>query len=300
MDVDLYLKRIQVAIDYIENNLGRNIGLEDVSQIAAFSPYHFHRVFKSLLGESVNSYICKRQLTQAAAELIDSDNRIIDIALAYQFGSQEAFTRAFKRQYGVTPNGFRKTGSKHILQDKKRLTLDSIEHLAQGITLKPRIEIIPGFYALGLEYRGLNKNGEIPAMWEVFFTRKSEIPDIIDNHISLGICEVVQPFTEESTFSYLAGVKVENQAPIPKGMIKTYIPTQEYAVFSHKDSVASLEETYSYIYGTWLLKSGYELLPSHDFELYDLTRDEILVYIPVKVGPTPVKGIKKYMGEQDQ
>jgi AraC family transcriptional regulator len=98
---------IKKSIEYIEDNLDNKIELKELADKAFLSKYHFHRVFHSVVGEPVAEYIRKRRLKEAASELITTDDKIVDIALKYQFSSQEAFTKAFKRIYGVPPREFR-------------------------------------------------------------------------------------------------------------------------------------------------------------------------------------------------
>ncbi|MNM45655.1 MULTISPECIES: helix-turn-helix transcriptional regulator [Clostridium] len=98
---------IKKSIEYIEDNLDNKIELKELADKAFLSKYHFHRVFHSVVGEPVAEYIRKRRLKEAASELVTTDNKIVDIALKYQFSSQEAFTKAFKRIYGVPPREFR-------------------------------------------------------------------------------------------------------------------------------------------------------------------------------------------------
>lgn len=99
---------IKKSIEYIENNLNRKIQLKELADKAFLSKYHFHRVFHSVVGEPVAEYIRKKRLEEAANELLTTENKIIDIALKYQFSNQESFTKAFKRLYGIPPKEFRK------------------------------------------------------------------------------------------------------------------------------------------------------------------------------------------------
>ena len=103
-----YEKKMRDSLDYIEKNLQSSIQLEDLSRIVYLSKFHYHRLFHGLTGETVKRYISKRRMAAAAQELVLTTNRILDIALDYQFGSQEAFTRAFKRIYGLTPGEYRR------------------------------------------------------------------------------------------------------------------------------------------------------------------------------------------------
>lgn len=108
MNYDACIKK---SIEYIEDNLNKKIELEELAEKAFLSKYHFHRVFHSIVGEPVAEYIRKKRLTEAANELLNTEEKIVDIALKYQFGSQETFTKAFKKLYGMPPREFRKNGT---------------------------------------------------------------------------------------------------------------------------------------------------------------------------------------------
>jgi AraC-like DNA-binding protein len=103
-----YDDKIHESLDFIEKNLTNTIRLEELSNIVYLSKYHYHRLFHALTGDSVKRYISKRRMAEAARELATTPSRILDIALKYQFGSQEAFTRAFKRLYGMAPGEYRR------------------------------------------------------------------------------------------------------------------------------------------------------------------------------------------------
>jgi AraC-like DNA-binding protein len=113
-----YKEKIQTSIEYIEKNLSEKILLENLAKQTFFSKYHYHRVFHELVGETVMAYIRKRRLTEAAKELVESNIKIVDVALKYQFGSQEAFSRAFRRMFKASPREFRQA-KVNVLQYKK-------------------------------------------------------------------------------------------------------------------------------------------------------------------------------------
>ena len=94
---------ISKAIDYIEQNLDKDISISDISKQACISPYYFQKGFTMICGYSVGEYIRNRRLSVAAHELLESDNKIIDIALKYGYDSPDSFTKAFTRFHGATP-----------------------------------------------------------------------------------------------------------------------------------------------------------------------------------------------------
>lgn len=106
MNYDICIKK---SMEYIERNLNEKIELKDLAEKAFLSKYHFHRVFHAIVGEPVAEYIRKRRLVKAANELLNTDDKIVNIALKYQFNSQESFTKAFKKLYGIPPREFRKS-----------------------------------------------------------------------------------------------------------------------------------------------------------------------------------------------
>ena len=103
-----YREEIKAAIDYIEQHLDQEIRLDNVAAAAGFSKYHFQRIFKNKTGLAVYEYIQKRRLAQAAALLLNSSMQVLDIAVCLHFESQEVFTRAFKKCYGLPPGQYRK------------------------------------------------------------------------------------------------------------------------------------------------------------------------------------------------
>ncbi|MFP7493090.1 AraC family transcriptional regulator [Terribacillus saccharophilus] len=111
---------IQTTISYIENNLHEPLTFEQVANQAGFSKFHFHRLFQASVGVSFTDYIRRRRLAGASAALLHTEMGILDIALVYQFESQEAFTRAFKKHYCLPPGKYRRMmrGALHQKEEK--------------------------------------------------------------------------------------------------------------------------------------------------------------------------------------
>lgn len=284
----MYVQSIQRAVDYIELNLQKTLRLSDIAKEIGYSMYHFDRIFKYTLGESIIEYVRKRRLTEAANELIRTNNRIIDIAIKYGFDSQQAFTTAFTKYYNTPPGKYRKNGKNLTLLEKKILSIDTINHAKDLAKRKPRVVIMDTFSVMGMEYFGANLNGEIPDLWSMFLKNIKEIEHIKNPGVTLGICDHVDDYDPEvSEFSYMSCVEIKDYTKIPENMIVKKIPKQKYVVFTHKGSVENLEETYKYIYGTYFLKSDYQIADASDFELYDerFTVDdcnsEMDIFIPV-------------------
>ena len=103
-----YIARINKALDFIEANISEYLDLDKVAKAAAFSSFHFHRIFKALVGETVNSFIQRVRSERAARVLATSPNKsMTDIALGCGFSSSQDFSRVFKKYFDMTPSDFR-------------------------------------------------------------------------------------------------------------------------------------------------------------------------------------------------
>ncbi|MCM1989378.1 helix-turn-helix transcriptional regulator [Oceanirhabdus seepicola] len=120
-----YYKKLQKSLDYIEEHIKEDISLEDLSALCYYSTHHYHRVFQSVIGIPVTDYIRKRKLSVAAKEIIETDKKIIDIAMDYGFNSHETFSRAFKRIFDITPNAYRKLNAHAIPTDFWKVTFEN-------------------------------------------------------------------------------------------------------------------------------------------------------------------------------
>lgn len=99
---------VTAALSFIERHLRDELAVDDIAAAAHYSPSHFHAIFGQVTGRTIADYVRGRRLACAALDLAFSRKRILDIAFEYRFESQEAFTRAFDRAYGVTPGAFRR------------------------------------------------------------------------------------------------------------------------------------------------------------------------------------------------
>ncbi|MEZ6197164.1 MAG: helix-turn-helix domain-containing protein [Planctomycetota bacterium] len=104
---DDYLQRVNRAIDHVRAHLTETIRLADVAAAAGFSEFHFHRVFRSLMGETLNDYVKRIRLDRALSLMLLPDPpSLTRVALASGFGSSSDFSRSFKQRFGVPPSVF--------------------------------------------------------------------------------------------------------------------------------------------------------------------------------------------------
>lgn len=145
--------RINRVFEYIDSNLDADLSLAIIAKIAFFSPFHFHRLFKAITGETLNEYVTRKRIEKAALDLIHKNITISDIYLRYGFNDNSSFTRAFKNFYGVSPSEFRKQNSNNFskisqLESKNGKTypdreqyLCNLTRLKNWIQMNAKIEI---------------------------------------------------------------------------------------------------------------------------------------------------------------
>lgn len=157
-----YLKRINNVICYIEKNLDKDLNLNDLSQKAFFSSFHFHRIFSAIVGETLNSLIIRKRIERIASILaVGTDVTLIDLAYKYGFDNASSFSRAFKKFYGICPNEFKKNGIvKNSKIGKGSITYEqyicSINNILNWMSMNAQIEVkeLPEIKLAGIMHIG--------------------------------------------------------------------------------------------------------------------------------------------------
>lgn len=103
-----YKNRINRVFEFIDENLESDLSLNAVSEIAFFSPFHFHRVFKFVTGETLNEYVTRRRIEKSALDLLHKNITTTGIAHKYGFSDNSSYSRTFKKYFGVSPTVFKK------------------------------------------------------------------------------------------------------------------------------------------------------------------------------------------------
>lgn len=263
---------IQKTLDNIEDHIGEDITIEELSETAALSVFYYQRLFSRLVKKPVREYIKLRRLARASEVLTDKNSRILDIALDYGFGSHETFTRAFKEAYGMTPEQYRENPVFLNQFDKPDLLLgyilidEGVPLLSEGLVLEMNRKIlsepidfmgfvgyvpIAGQFPVG-EATGMDMPGEI---WRRFHQEKGKIRRLPGAR-ELGVAYIGD--APEGSFSYFAGAEVE--AGTADDCFKTWqLPVREYIVCGfeaenfHELTTVALNKAIKYS-GLWLQK----------------------------------------------
>ena len=253
---------VQKALWYVESHSRMGIQLEDVAAASGVSPYHLTRVFAEVYGMSVMRYARRRRLAEAAKQLACGASDILAVAMDNGYGSHEAFSRAFKDEFSVTPESVRMLGTLSSL----KLTEPIVMTTSPLPTLNPpRIESLPTLRLAGLVERYDCKSpAGIPNQWQRFLPYFCNIPSQVGKD-AFGVCF---NFDETGKFDYLTGVVVKNQAGSPFGLVQMELPPHKYAVFSYGGHIASIRAVITAIWSEALPKSGYEAVEGPTLEKY--------------------------------
>ncbi|MHA6529421.1 AraC family transcriptional regulator [Paenibacillus sp. BAC0078] len=241
---------IQKTLDYIEEHIAENIKIEILAETASLSLFYYQRLFSRLVKKPVREYIKLRRMAIALEALQNKNNRILDIALEYGFGSHETFTRAFKEAYGMTPEQYRENPVSLNQFDKPDLFLshtlidEGIPLISDGLVLEMNRRIlnepidfvgvsgyvpVAGQLPVG-ESTGVDMPGEI---WRRFHQEKDRIA-YIPNGREAGVAYMGD--APEGCFTYFAGAEVESGVS-DEHFQMWQLPAREYIVcgFEAKD-----------------------------------------------------------------
>lgn len=250
------------VLAHIEAHLFEPLTVADLAAVADLSPWHFSRAFTARLGNSVMDHVRARRLEAAYMRLSGSNPpNLIDLAFDCGFESQEAFTRAFRRRYGIAPGQFRRAAQPRRPDAMTDTATANVQRLDNT---KREAFTIAGPSAVFSEE---NKAG-IPALW----------PRLIRclplqgqaGYGTFGVCWMSD--TKSGSLNYMAGVEVKGDAKLPDGFERIELEPQTYAVFriglDGSNLHQQMQAAMPLIWGEMLPKSGLKHVPAPDLEVY--------------------------------
>ncbi len=285
-----YKRIIQSSVNYIENNLHNRFAMEDVSEHAGFSLYHFMRMFYTYTGYSLKEYVRVRRLSEAAAELVHGSLKVKELAGKMGFDSPEAFIRAFKREFRITPSQYR--NNNQLILYTPKLKVQICPKINGGNKMDYKIKEMPELKVLGLK-RKVKHDGSIGKLWNEFTGRFSELEQYKDAPL-VGVVPHDKRFEErapkaDESFWYMTGVIVQNVDNIPKGMEIYTIKPAKYAIFTYTGPIENMCSIFNYICVDWIENVEYEFAPFDEIEWYDERykpedpeNSQIDMYIPIR------------------
>jgi len=268
------LKSINYIFEFIETNIERGVSIQTLAEEMEMSQWPLQRMFRAIVGRSLGSYIRGRRLTLAATHL-ESETRIIDIALAVGFNSHESFTRSFKAYFGLTPEQFR-TRNFPILKNRlPQVDSKQLDFARSDISIEPEIVKLPATKVLGFAAQVRSPFSSVPEYCNDIFPvwkRVSTLAKIVlkkefNEYIGLAISSSGD--YDERTVTFFGGVTNPPSDHVPDGSEIVTIDPGTYALFDTADiSEDAMANTIVHIYAYWLERSAYRRRAGNDFELF--------------------------------
>lgn len=272
-----YIGRVNQTIDFINKNLDKDLNLANLSKIAMYSPFHFHRIFSAIVNEPLNTYISRKRIEKSTSLLKpESQIPISEIAHEFGFSSNAAYTKAFKKFYGISPSKFKeqnvafskigKTKSKNgqvALQFSTYLC--NIEEYKKWMNMYAKIEV-KGMPALQVAY--VTHVGAFHLIGEAFKKlMRWAAPK------GLSHCETITVYHDDPNITDISQVRQAAglilNAPIEtSGEVGTMqIEQGKFAVGTFELSYSDFEKAWQSMF-VWINENGYETSTKDCYQIY--------------------------------
>ena len=296
-----YETAVRTALARVLEGLDEALDLELLARASSLSPFHFHRIFRGMLGETPLELQRRLRLERAALQLREPDTAVTAIAFGAGYESHEAFTRAFRAGYGRSPSEFRRShlaGSRDCVRPPQvEIAAPSGIHfqsegsaqpfvLNPGATMNVEVKAMPELRTATVRHVGpYNRISEA-------FARLGEIAGraglITGKPTMLAIYHDDPETTPESELSSEAALVVSEGSPIPEGLAEHRLPAGRYAFALHVGPYEQLGDAWARLMGQWLPRSGERVGPGSPFEIYlhtpmDVPKHELRteLYLPL-------------------
>lgn len=276
-----YLKRVNIVVDYINNHLDEELDLQKLAEMSNLSTYHFHRIMKAFLGETLGAYIIRVRLETAVRLLRYTDLPVEQIAYSVGYEMPSSLSKSFKQFYDITPQEYR-NNKNFVIMKPVQLNPDLKLKSPKVIELETKKAI---YIRLNGAYSELDFCGTWGRLWA--YVKEQKLFSAGIEHISIYHDDPKVTTSEKLRTDVCL---VLPKPAEPKGEIGVKeIAGGKYAVFLYQGPYTNLRIVYDTIFAQWLPGSGYELRNAPLFEKYvnDPSRTEEAklkteIYIPLQ------------------
>lgn len=278
-----YARRIRLAKQFINTNLHTSLTLDMVAKESYFSPYHFHRIFHSQTGETLNTYITRKRMEASLSILLGSPHMsITEIAIKGGFSSSANFSKAFSQYFGVSPSVVRRpdkfedqqgiTGKNGKLYRKYGKAFDPrllySQRVTQKIVFDPdklkeqlmdiRVETMEEKSVASMRSPRGYEIESVYETWECLLGWAKAQGVVPAKNESFAICHDNPTITPEEKCGYEATVVIPKNCDVSGDVNRATIPGGTYAVSYFKDSAENISPFVTEVCAQWLPQSGFE------------------------------------------
>jgi AraC family transcriptional regulator len=267
-----YEKRVNRVIDHVRDHLAEALPLERLARIALFSPFHFHRIFRTITGETVSAFVQRQRLERAAVCLIHHpDQSVLAVALDHGFGSAAGFARAFRGHFGMSATAWRAGGARG--QSKRGTPLRKTGKVtgrgrAQTPSMRVTIQELPACRVAYMRDVGPYGAAGIPALWVRFRKWMSTRGLIEVDSLRIGIGHDDAWVTPPEKCRYDSCVVLPPDFQGDRLVNVMDLPGGRYATTRYSGTASRISRAWDALYRSWLPDSGYEPDDRPCLELY--------------------------------
>ncbi len=234
-----YSERMQRVVDYVAGHLDQELDLQTLAGVAWLSPYHFHRIYRGLLGETVNETVRRLRLQRAAIDLLDRELSIERTARRASYESQAAFTRAFRAEYGEPPARYRGTRRIVELDQRSNPSMYQVESI-----------VLPKLRVAAIQHRG---DYQLTSKaFERLMTAAATTGLLTPTARTIGIYHDDPVSVPQNDLRSTACITVP-EGWVPSGeLAEAYVEGGRYARIIHTGPYIELKTAYDWLYQTWL------------------------------------------------
>ncbi|MDD1796126.1 AraC family transcriptional regulator [Enterovibrio makurazakiensis] len=253
-----HISRINDVLYYIHQDIGRDLPVKSLADVAAYSEQHFHRIFKRVVGESIHQYIRRTRMEYAANQLMfDTHSSVVDIANKCGFSSVSSFSRAFKATFQVAPGEWRKHDMEN--SDKPYLKDPDVsagyERVSAMTLPEPKIVEVPERFAAYVRHVGYNRS--IKNAWRILMAWADS--EGRDPSIQFGLHHSNPAWVELDKCRYVACIAIDKPLKVRGVVNQLVVPGGLHAVFPLQGVYGELLPQISKVLEHWLPASGFKL-----------------------------------------
>jgi AraC family transcriptional regulator len=274
-------------VEFIEANLLEEISLETVSKRFNVSEFHFNRMFRTVTGSTLKQYILGRKLSGAMERLGGTDEKVIDIAYDFGFRYPEVFSRAFKKQFGVSPEGFRKDKPPLAPVPRAQIVERSITNYQGRLALKGEGVFLKELRLEGFEFQANVNQGDFRQRMQenadAFLARAQNTPRFHSDRFYASVHCLGE---DDGEYSVFYGMEADRPGP-EEGLAAQTVPEGWYERFVYAGDMFDIRESFVDDLYRWVMVKEVELLYNGVGMLnvfredYPVTR-EVQILVPVK------------------
>ncbi|MEH0930028.1 AraC family transcriptional regulator [Micromonospora sp. CPCC 205558] len=222
-------------VDLLEEHLTEEFDVNAAARAVGTTEYHLRRMFSSLAGMPLSEYVRRRRMTVAAADIVRGEDDLLSIAVRHGYGSTEAFGRAFRAVHGASPGDVRRDGGPLRTQPQLRfrLTVEGIIPMHTRIVDRPTFRLVGHAARVPLIHHGINPHIQqhIAGLPPQEHLRLKALSDTEPAGLLQVSDDVEAEATEGSELTYLHGVAVSRDTPVPDDLDAIEVPAGQWAVF---------------------------------------------------------------------